>query len=57
MKIITKQLPESILCTLSTGDQVEVTMLTADGEDCYAEPSIEGAVRILLDYFELVSLA
>lgn len=52
MKIIASQLTESVLCTLPTGDQVEVTMLSLEGEDCCAEPSIEGAVQILLNYFD-----
>ena len=52
MKIIANELAESVLCTLPNGDQVEVIMLCAEGEDCSAEPSIEGAVVILKAYLE-----
>ncbi len=55
MKIIANQLSESVLCTLPTGDQVEVIMLTVEGEECAAEPCIEGAVALLLDYFDRVT--
>lgn len=50
MKIITERLRESILCTLPNGDQIEITMLCAEGEDCYAEPEAHGAVDLLLTY-------
>lgn len=51
MKIIASQLVESVLCTLPSGAQIEVIMLCAEGEECFAEPNIEGAIDILATYF------
>lgn len=52
MKIIASELTESVLCTLPTGDQIEVIMVCAEGEECFAEPNIEGAIDILTTYFK-----
>ena len=47
MNIIAKQLNESILFTMPSGELVEVTMLCAQGEECFAEPNVERAITIL----------
>ena len=52
MKIIVSQLTESVLCTLPSGEQIEVTMVCAEGDECFAEPNVEGAVDILTTYFD-----
>lgn len=51
MKIIVKQEPESVLCTFSNGDQLEVTMLSVENDGCFVEPSIEGTLVISNIYF------
>lgn len=53
MKIIASQLSESVLCTLPNGEQVEVTMLCAEGDDYLAEPNVDGAVEILINHLGL----
>jgi len=52
MKVIASQLPESILCTLPNGEQIEVTMLCSEGDDCFAEPSIEAAINLVMKYLD-----
>ena len=52
MKIIANKLSESVLCTLPNGEHIEVTMLSLEEDECYAEPSVEGAVHILTTYFD-----
>ncbi|MFT6725360.1 MAG: hypothetical protein ACJARN_002230 [Arenicella sp.] len=52
MIIIASQLPESILCTLPNGEQVEVTMLVTEQEDCFVDLRVESAVRLLITYFD-----
>ena len=53
MKIIAKQMSESVICILPTGDQVEITMLGAQGDECFAEPNVEAAVDLLTSYLNL----
>ncbi|MFT6408734.1 MAG: hypothetical protein ACJAQ6_002155 [Arenicella sp.] len=52
MIIIASQLAESVLCTLPNGQHVEVTMLVAEQDDCFAEPNVEAAVTLLTSYFD-----
>ncbi len=53
MKIIASQLSESVLCTLPNGEHVEIIMLCAEEDDCFAEPNAEAAINIISKYFDL----
>ncbi len=55
MKILVSRLPESVLCTLPNGEQVEITMLSAEGEDVLSEPDIQIAVDMLFEYSDFLS--
>ncbi len=55
MKVIASQLSESILCTLPNGEQIEITMLRSEGDDCFAEPSIKAAINLVMKYLDLKS--
>jgi hypothetical protein len=52
MIIIASQLSESVLCTLPNGEHVEVIMLVAEQDECFANPSLEAAVMLLTTYFD-----
>lgn len=51
MKIFASILPESVLCTLPDGEQVEVTMLSVEGDEVFAEPDIKQAVEIVVLFY------
>lgn len=57
MKILARREDDFVLCLLPDGRAIEITMVGADGEDVYARPDINEAVRLLLQYLPLVTAA
>jgi hypothetical protein len=55
MIILASQLSESVLCTLPNGEHIEVTMLVAEQDECFAAPSVKAAVVLLITYFDCQS--
>ena len=50
MKILATKRDESVLCVLPDGASVEITMVSATGEDVAQEPDIQEAVKLLQRY-------
>ena len=50
MKILARKEDDFVLCLLPNGQAIEITMLSADGEDVYASPNIDEAIRLLLQH-------
>jgi len=46
MKIITKQFKDKIVCTLPNGHEVEVCMISMQGEDVCEETDLAEAARL-----------
>ena len=48
MKILARKEDDFVLCLLPNGQAIEITMVGADGEDVYAKPDINEAIKLLL---------
>jgi len=55
MKLIVSQLSESLLCTLPCGEHIEITMLSAEGEELILERDIQRAVDLLFEHTDFLS--
>ena len=55
MKIITKQYKDKIVCTLPNGKEVEVSMISMEGEDVCEETDLAEAARLAHQSLQLHS--
>lgn len=55
MKIRAQLVGEAIVCELSDGHQIEITMVSVMGEDVFAETDIQYAVRLIEENIRLFS--
>ena len=56
MKIVTQEKEGSVLCVMSNGDLLEITMLEAEGEEHQMKPDIQGAIELLAKHKDLMKL-
>lgn len=49
MRVIATQYEDSVVCTLPQGREVEIIMVSAEGDECHAEPNLNSAQDILIE--------
>ena len=47
MKVIAKRVEETVVCTLPQGLEIEIIMISAEGEEYHAEPDLHSAPGII----------
>ena len=56
MKIVSQQEEGSVLCIMSNGDLIEITMLETEGEEHVMKADVQGAIELLAKHKNLMKL-
>jgi hypothetical protein len=56
VRIVTQQEEGSVLCIMSNGDLIEITMLETEGEEHLMKSDVQGAIELLAKHKNLLKL-